>query len=67
MRGELARKNEMRREKHTFGAPADTTAHPHAGVQVQVTRITSLHVHIETEGIRFRIDLVSKGWVFKFL
>lgn len=57
----------LRREKHTFGAATDTTAHPHASVKVQVSRITSLHVHIKTEGIRFRIDLVSEGRVFEFL
>lgn len=61
------KKKRKKQEIGTFSTPADTTADPHASIEMQISRIASLHVHIETERVRFRIDLVSKGRVFKFL
>lgn len=65
--GEKGKKERKKKEKRTFSTPADTTADPHASIEVQISRVASLHVHIETEGVRFWIDLVSEGGVFKFL
>lgn len=61
------RKKKKKKEKSTFSTPADTTADPHASIEVKISRVASLHMHIETERVRFWIDLVSKGGVFKFL
>lgn len=60
-------KQTTKTQNHTFGAPTNTTPNPHAGVQVQVPSVASLHVHVQSKGIRLRIDLVREGWVFEFL
>ena len=42
----------------TFGAATNTTSDPHARVQVQVPRITRLHVNVESEGVCLGVDLI---------
>ena len=36
---------------HTFSAATNTTTDPHARVQVQVPRVASLHMNIESERV----------------
>ena len=52
---------------HTFGAATNTTANPHARVQVQVPRVTSLHVDVESERVCLGVDFVCLRRVIQLL
>lgn len=43
----------------TLCTPPDATANPHAGIQVQVPWIPSLHVDVDSEAIRLRVNLIG--------
>ena len=56
----------MKTRNHTFSTPANTAPNPHARVQVQVSGVASLHMHVQSEGVRLGINLVREGGVFEF-
>lgn len=54
------------RKERTFSAATNTTANPHARVQVQVPRIARLHVNVESEGVRLGVDLIRLRGIIQF-
>ncbi len=50
---------------HTFSATTNTTTNPHARVQVQIPRVTGLHVDVNSERIGLRIDLICLSRVIQ--
>ncbi len=51
----------------TFSAATNSTTNPHARVQVQVPRVTSLHVDVESERVGFGVDFICLSRVIKLL
>lgn len=51
----------------TLCAPPYATTNPHASVQVQISRITSLHMYVEPEAVGLWIHLICLGWVVQLL
>ena len=52
---------------HTFSATTDTTANPHARIQVQVPRVTSLHVDVESERVGLGVNFICLSGVIQLL
>ena len=52
---------------HTFSATTNTTTNPHARIQVQVPRVTSLHVDVESERVGLGVDFICLGRVIQLL
>lgn len=50
----------------TLSAATNTTANPHARVQVQVPRITRLHVDVESEGVGLGVDFIRLSGIVQF-
>ena len=51
---------------HTFSAATNTTTNPHACIQVQIPRVTGLHVDIESERVGLGVDLICLSRVIQF-
>lgn len=51
----------------TFSAATNATTDPHARVQVQVPRVTRLHVDIESERVALGIDFICLSRVIQLL
>lgn len=50
---------------HTFGAATNATTNPHARVQVQVPRVTGLHVDVESERVGLGVDFIRVSRVIQ--
>lgn len=50
-----------------FSAATDSTPNPHAGVQVQVPRVTSLHMDVESERVGLGVDFICLSRVIQLL
>ena len=57
----------QRLNPHTFSAATNPTTNPHARVQVEVPRVTSLHVDVESEGVGLGVDFIGLSRVVQLL
>lgn len=62
----LARSMQQHFMVRTLSAATNTTANPHARVQVQVPRITRLHVDVESEGVGLGVDFIRLSGIVQF-
>ncbi len=51
----------------TFGAPTDATGHPHPRVEMQISGVSRLHVHVQTERIRLGVHVIRLGGILELL
>ncbi len=54
-------------KRRTLSAPADPTPNPHAGVQMQIPGVTSLHLDEDAVRVGLGINLISMGRIFELL